>query len=523
MELDLVLRWLVGLSAVTGLAQTVRVHTRRLAPVAGWIGVFGLIVVVLGAGLLAWPELAGRVAAVPWLALVVVPGLGRQAVSRLVMSQRYAAASRISRAIAALHPFDGWLDDPVLYSGLAALQRGDLPGAARLASRGGDRGRRLLELQVLRARGAWPELHDRLLAAQAAGRGLDVDSALLWVRTLGEVGAPEAMLEAYRRLEPVPLSPSTLWSLRNTVAGLAGAVDLVERMMAVRGEAPPMLGEFWRATALQVAGRADEARALFEGMSGARDQLLARAARRRLEAPLPSVGELSPAGRAALGALVAATDDELRHGGGARAGRRRAYATLVLIGINLGAFALELPGGAEDETNLYNLGALVVPLSDPRADAWRILTAGFLHFGPLHLLMNLVGLWILGRYVEQRFGRVVLLIAYFVATFGGNALGAVLLALYRQGPELALGASGGVMGLLGAAMGMTLVAAVRHRSHLLGRELAGFASVLVLQTAFDITTPQVAFSIHASGFALGLVVGLVAGLGRRQPTVAPEV
>src|SRR5512141_859235 len=163
MELDLILRWLVGLSAVTGLFQTLRVLRLRLAPVAGWVGVFGVIVAVLGAGLLWWPDLAGRVAAVPWLALVVLPGLGRRAVSRLVLRQRYAAASRVSRTVAALHPFDGWRDDPVLFTGLAALQRGDLDLATRLAARGSGRGRRLLELQLLRARGAWAELHDRLL------------------------------------------------------------------------------------------------------------------------------------------------------------------------------------------------------------------------------------------------------------------------------------------------------------------------------------------------------------------------
>ena len=523
MELDLVLRWLVGVSAVIGLFQTARVLRQRVAPVAGWVGVFGVIVAVLGAGLVWWPELAGRIAAVPWLTLVVLPGLGRGAVTRLVLRQRYAAASRLSRAVAALHPFDGWRDDPLLFTGLAALQRGDLALAARLAARGAGRRRRLLELQLLRARGEWGEVHDTLLRAQVPGRGLDVDSAQLWVRSLGELGQVDAMVDGYRRLSTMPLAPSTLWSLRIMVAGLAGAVELVDRLTALRGEAPDVLAEFWRATALQVVGRGDEVRPVLERLSDNRDLLLARAARRRLKAPLPLAGELSAATRATLNELEVATDDELRHGGAAHDGGRWPYATLVLIGINLGAFAVELPGGSENEKNLRRLGAMVVPLTDYATDGWRILFAGFLHFGPLHLATNLIGLWILGRLVEQRFGRVVLLVAYFVATFAGNALGAVLLGLYRDGPKLAAGASGGVMGLLGAAMGMTLVAALRHRSRVLARELSRFAFVLALQTAFDVTTPQVAFSIHASGVALGFAVGLVAGLVRRHPAAGARV
>lgn len=523
MDLDHLLRWLVGVSAVVGLFQTLRVLQARVAAVAGWVGIFGVVAVVLGAGLVWWPEAAGRVAAVPWLALVVLPGLGRGAVSRLVQRQRYAAASRVSRAIAALHPFDGWRDDPLLFTGLAALQRGDLALAARLAGRAAGRRRNLLELHLLRARGEWRELHDTLLRAQAREHGLDAEAAMLWVRVLGELGRIDAMLDAYRRLKPVPLAPSTLWSLRIMAAGLAGAVEVVDRLTALRGEAPDVLAEFWRATALQVAGRGDEVGPVLARLSDSRDQLLAQAARRRLEAPLPPAGELSTATRATLDELAAATDDELRHGGAARGAGRWPYATLMLIGINLGAFAVELPGGAENEQNLRRLGAMVVPLTDYATDGWRILTAGFLHYGPLHLTTNLVMLWILGRLVERRFGRVVLLVAYFVATFAGNALGAVLLGLYREGPELALGASGGVMGLLGAAMGMTVVAALRHRSRVLGRELGRFAFVLALQTAFDVTTPQVAFSIHASGVALGFAVGLVAGLGRRHPVAGTRV
>jgi rhomboid protease GluP len=140
----------------------------------------------------------------------------------------------------------------------------------------------------------------------------------------------------------------------------------------------------------------------------------------------------------------------------------------------------------------------------------------------LHLGSNLVGLWILGRYLERVAGRALLSVAYVAATIGGNALGAIALGLLSQGPRAALGASGGVMGLLGAGMGLAAIEAWRTRSPLARRQVGSFATVLGLQTAFDLTTPQVSFAIHASGFCVGLLVGAAWTLLRpaRGPSVA---
>ncbi|MEV1021542.1 rhomboid family intramembrane serine protease [Streptomyces sp. NPDC050264] len=83
---------------------------------------------------------------------------------------------------------------------------------------------------------------------------------------------------------------------------------------------------------------------------------------------------------------------------------------------------------------------------------YRLLTGAFLHmpptegvFGILHIVLNMVSLWNLGRIVEAQLGRVRYLALYLVSALGGSVL---VLLIAPQTPTL--GASGAVFGL-GAA------------------------------------------------------------------------
>ena len=56
---------------------------------------------------------------------------------------------------------------------------------------------------------------------------------------------------------------------------------------------------------------------------------------------------------------------------------------------------------------------------------WRLLTAGFVHFGFLHLLMNVVFLYLIGRFVEPMWGHLRYLSIYLASVLGGSCLGVV--------------------------------------------------------------------------------------------------
>jgi rhomboid protease GluP len=82
---------------------------------------------------------------------------------------------------------------------------------------------------------------------------------------------------------------------------------------------------------------------------------------------------------------------------------------------------------------------------------WRLVTAGFLHGGLLHIFMNSWILFDLGAQVEQIYGTARMMVFYFVATVAG------FLASAWWSPGLSVGASAGVFGLIGAmiALGVT--------------------------------------------------------------------
>jgi membrane associated rhomboid family serine protease len=75
---------------------------------------------------------------------------------------------------------------------------------------------------------------------------------------------------------------------------------------------------------------------------------------------------------------------------------------------------------------------------------WRLLTAGFVHIGFLHLLMNMVFLYLAGRFIEQMWGHIRYLVIYLAGVVGGFCLGVA----HNVGGNA--GASGAVCGLLGA-------------------------------------------------------------------------
>src|SRR5262245_37150906 len=78
--------------------------------------------------------------------------------------------------------------------------------------------------------------------------------------------------------------------------------------------------------------------------------------------------------------------------------------------------------------------------------AYTLVTSGFLHFGLLHIALNMYVLWWLGRELEPSLGHVRFAALYFASLLCGS-FGALLLS-----PDsLTAGASGAIFGLFGAA------------------------------------------------------------------------
>ena len=125
-------------------------------------------------------------------------------------------------------------------------------------------------------------------------------------------------------------------------------------------------------------------------------------------------------------------------------------ATYTLIVINVVVFLAEGGAGGGFGSNgggtIFEKGALYGPLIAHQHEYWRLVTAGFLHDGFLHLLFNMIFLYFLGPPLEQAVGR-----ANFVAVYFTSLLAGSFGALLFQPQSATVGASGAAFGVLGGA------------------------------------------------------------------------
>ncbi|WP_257457405.1 rhomboid family intramembrane serine protease [Archangium lipolyticum] len=127
--------------------------------------------------------------------------------------------------------------------------------------------------------------------------------------------------------------------------------------------------------------------------------------------------------------------------------RRFPFACLTLIAVNLLVFSIaRMCGDVESYVTLKRMGAGLSPAA-LGPEPWRLLSAGYLHLGWRHLLVNLTSLLLCGMYLEGLLGPWRLLLLYTLSILVSNAL---MMGFYPE--VLAMGASGGICGLLGALL-----------------------------------------------------------------------
>ncbi len=189
--------------------------------------------------------------------------------------------------------------------------------------------------------------------------------------------------------------------------------------------------------------------------------------------------------------------------------RAAAPATMVLIGLNVLFFLGQLAGGGGATSfngggalftngalcaDAIGAGGLCAPpvIASEGGEWWRIISAGFLHGGFIHLGLNMFVLYILGRLVEPAIGTPRMVAIYFVSLIAGS-LGALLLSNPAQ---FTVGASGAIYGLFGATM---LIARDRGLDQVVTQ--LGFWLVLNLVLTFSV--PDISVGGHLGGLAGG--------------------
>jgi len=178
-----------------------------------------------------------------------------------------------------------------------------------------------------------------------------------------------------------------------------------------------------------------------------------------------------------------------------------ALITRALIAINIVVYLLTVATGGGISSNadtIYVHGVLFGP-SVADGDYWRLITAAFMHYGPIHLGMNMLVLWFVGAPLEERMGRGRYLLLYVVAGLAGSA-GALLITPCSP----TAGASGAIFGLFGAALVLE-----RQGIFVYGGSIIG---LIVLNFIFTFSLSGISVGGHVGGFVGGILAML--GLSR---------
>ncbi|MFL5885059.1 MAG: rhomboid family intramembrane serine protease [Thermoleophilaceae bacterium] len=193
--------------------------------------------------------------------------------------------------------------------------------------------------------------------------------------------------------------------------------------------------------------------------------------------------------------------------------------TVALIAINVAVEIASIVAGGTAGVGGTGGSRFVADLALNKAavadgDWWRLITAGFLHYGLLHLAFNMLSLWIIGSILEPAVGRVRFALIYVVALLGGS-----FGALVVTPNALTAGASGAVFGLFGAV-------AVVMRNRGMNFMQSGLGFWLIFNLFLTFSARGISIGGHIGGLIAGTLAAfiLVEGSQRlRVPSFVPNV
>jgi len=509
MDLNTILRLLVTISCFSLIVRVIVSRNHW-----GWLGVAIGILAVMGVALYWIPEQAGIIGGILWFILILIPLIGLRQVNRFVYQEQFQKARRLASILCWLHPADGWREKPQFLKVLELTKKGEIETAKRQlapyirsSQHSFDYTAKALQFRL---KSRWKACLHWLQT--------DIPHALLWqnptlvtvyLRALGEIGDINGLIWTVKshQSQIQRLGDSIVINLaRLYVFAFSGQVQEVQKLFtSTLTIYPQNVQTFWLATAEMAAGNQQKGYHLLLTIQE-KDVSLETAIAQRVSQPIPQADEnLTIKSQRILHTIKQDLQQEINYGSAISIAPTKAYLTYSLMAANLLVFFLEMQqGGTQNLETLYRLGA-AVPGEIFSGEPWRILTANFLHYGYIHIGSNLLGLWILGPYVEFFLGGIRYLIVYFVSGMGAISLFAVFAIFLGQGNELLVGASAAIMGLMGATFMILWRGWRQEQSKIAQERLQLVALIISLQILFDVSLAKVSFLGHFAGLIFGIL------------------
>ncbi len=140
-----------------------------------------------------------------------------------------------------------------------------------------------------------------------------------------------------------------------------------------------------------------------------------------------------------------------------------------------------------------------------QGELWRLMSCVFLHGDLLHIALNMLTLYGLGRLLEAVYGPARVLFIFSLSGLSGSLAG------HFFGGSLSVGASGAIFGLLGAGVAFGLLHGRELPSHMrrvLGR---GLLPWVLLNLVIGVAIPGIDNAAHVGGLLGGAVVATFLG------------
>jgi membrane associated rhomboid family serine protease len=461
--------------------------------------------------------------------LLVVGPLVRSLARRFALAERLGIAARLLDLAELLAPGSGVAEEKALLGAMREIRDGHIehtvdaltaakdraPADARLAI---DERIAMLYLAAYRWDDAIAHAEAHLFGASPPSETPDGKAPLraalglappVWVELLGAYGRKGDLDRAATMLDRledacVGRDDAAMWLHRARLMFLALAGRTVAvRTLTARRRARHMSAAartYWVAVSHEHSGDRSAATAAYEKARGR-----SRGKPRELiDQALARMANIAPAKLSETATQVVARVEAAPPPKWQPSRSRRTWATPLVTAAIFGVAAVLAIGlGSTGDIGVLVRGGALVHSLVHEGEWWRLVTCIFIHVGGVHLVVNGIGLWMLGRLTEELFGGARTITIFAIAGLAGS------LASYLASPVgISAGASGAIFGLLGALFVELVLHRQKYRQAWKGGMMGSLAVVTVAQVGVGFLYPVIDQWAHAAGLLGGALAGL---------------
>ena len=191
---------------------------------------------------------------------------------------------------------------------------------------------------------------------------------------------------------------------------------------------------------------------------------------------------------------------------------RAEYVTIALVVANVITYlVLEWLGDTTNGFFMAEHGAMYPDFIRINHEWWRIITAGFLHFGAVHLVNNMVILYCMGSRLERVTGHLKYFLIYLVSLIGAGLLSYGM--MLRTGDyAVSAGASGAIFGVIGGFLWIVIL----HRGRFEQITTRGIMMMIVLTIYYGFSSAGIDNWGHIGGLLAGFAATVILYHRNRQ-------